>query len=107
MGRYSTYKCDAPGCTQLKKQANHWYTFISDKNSGCFTCFPIEKHEDALDVPLQEGVVVGTLCSHGCEQKVIESHLRMLDVDELIVQPMTTLASAGATSHVDNTDEPT
>jgi hypothetical protein len=61
----TTVKCAAPGCTNVRRQANHWFVTSVEQR---FTCRPFS---DAADLqPLDEPA-----CGQACAQKLFERFL--------------------------------
>jgi hypothetical protein len=60
-----TVKCAAPGCTNVRRQANHWFVISVEQR---FTCRPYLATADLR--PLDEPA-----CGQACAQKLFERYL--------------------------------
>lgn len=61
----TTVKCAAPGCTNVRRQANHWFVTSTGQR---FTCRPYSAGADlrSTDEPA---------CGQSCAQKLFERYL--------------------------------
>ena len=61
----TTVKCAAPGCTNVRRQANHWFVISVEQR---FTCRPYSATADLrpADQPA---------CGQACAQKLFERYL--------------------------------
>ena len=61
----TTVKCAAPGCTNVRREANHWFVTSADQR---FTCRPYLATTDlhSTDAPA---------CGQACAQKLFERYL--------------------------------
>ena len=61
-----TVKCAAPGCTNVRRDANHW--FLTSVAQGRFTCCRF-----LPDIPMR--VSQEPACGQACAQKLLERYL--------------------------------
>ncbi len=61
----TTVKCAAPGCTNVRRQANHWFVISVEQR---FTCRPFSSTADLR--PIDEPA-----CGQACAQKLFERYL--------------------------------
>lgn len=61
-----TVRCAGPGCDQIRKQTNHWFSIVIGSD-GSFVCWPFDKI--AL-LPEMKPV-----CGAACAQKVFQQFL--------------------------------
>lgn len=61
----TTVKCAAPGCTNVRREANHWFVTSVEQR---FTCRPYSAAADLR--PLDEPA-----CGQACAQKLFERYL--------------------------------
>jgi hypothetical protein len=56
----TTVKCAAPGCTNVRREANHWFVISVEQR---FTCSPYSATGDLrpADEPARSGVCAKTL----------------------------------------------
>jgi hypothetical protein len=61
----TTVKCAAPGCTNVRREANHWFVTSAEQR---FTCRPYSATADlrSIDEPA---------CGQACAQKLFERYL--------------------------------
>jgi hypothetical protein len=62
----ATLKCAAPGCSKLRKQANHW--FLTSEEQDTFACRPYSLGDElsVADMPV---------CGQACAQRLFERFL--------------------------------
>jgi hypothetical protein len=61
----TTVKCAAPGCANVRRQANHWFVISVERR---FTCRPYSATADLR--PADEPA-----CGQACAQKLFERYL--------------------------------
>jgi hypothetical protein len=61
----TTVKCAAPGCTNVRREANHWFVISVEQR---FTCRP---YSAAAGLRSTDGPV----CGQSCAQKLFERYL--------------------------------
>ena len=61
----TTVKCAAPGCTNVRRETNHWFVTSAEQR---FTCkpYPATANLRSTDEPA---------CGHACAQKLFERYL--------------------------------
>ena len=62
----TTVKCAAPGCTNVRREANHWFVVAVEQQR--FTCRPF-----ASAAPLR--LADEPVCGQACAQKLFEKYL--------------------------------
>jgi hypothetical protein len=62
----TTVRCAAPGCSNLRRQANHW--FVAVEQEDAFFCRPYL--HDAQIATTEKPV-----CGQACAQKIFERYL--------------------------------